>query len=277
MDSARSIALDLIKDVHLYLEQHPDPIFADAEDCDYYRKKFNKKCKKTIPLPPPPTVIQLPPPPPAPMIIPTPVPKPVVVAAPPPPKIFEEPIRVPSKPLVFSSEWAYIFKKIAPELAILKNPPSDAVAKKINTRWKTKNQTAPITILYYQEIPEQKILLEEITKALDVYFGPAKLVFAEPIEREKQWEVLLTMPELELIICCDYTLWQLGSLMKFYAEVPTSKIEQPGIVSSRQLGDKPLFLLPDLSLYLKDPLLKRSLWKALCQTLSTQQSSSTKI
>src|ERR1700722_9828317 len=113
MDNGRSIALDLIKDAQLYLEQHPDPIFADAEDCDYYRKKF----KKTVPLP----VVHLPPPPP-PVVYTPPVPKPKTeVTAPPPPKIVEEPIRVPSNPLVFSSEWAHIFKKIAPEPAILKN------------------------------------------------------------------------------------------------------------------------------------------------------------
>jgi len=60
---------------------------------------------------------------------------------------------------------------------------------------------------------------------------------------------------LKLIIVCDYTLWQLPNLMQFYKETPAQK--------TRQLGEKSLFLLPDLSLYLKDPLLKRSLWKAL--------------
>jgi hypothetical protein len=43
--------------------------------------------------------------------------------------------------------------------------------------------------------------------------------------------------------------------MHFYKETPAQ--------GTRTLGNIPLFLLPDLSLYLKDPLLKRSLWKAL--------------
>jgi hypothetical protein len=237
-------ALKLIEDTKAYLEQLKDPIFASEEDCAYFRKLFKK------PLPPP-----------APVIKPVFVPPPVLVKPPEPapapkPVIVEEPA-APIKPREFTSEWSHVLRKTAPELAQLKNVPSDAIAKKINTRWKTKNQTAPITVLYLQEIPEQKALLEEITKALDIYFGPAKLVYAESIEKEKQWEALLTMPDLRLIICCDFTLWQLSGLMKFYKEIPAS--------NNRQLGDKPLFLLPDLSLYLKDPLLKRSLWKALCQ------------
>lgn len=304
MDTHTSTALALIKDTLLFLEQSSGPIFADGDDCDYFRKKFQKK--ESLPTPvPQPIIVEAPKPifkapVPEPIkFVPPVAPKPVVVA---PAKIIEPPPSTPVKPLVFSTEWVLTFSKIAPELAILKTPPSDAIAKKISSRWRTKNLTAPITILYSQEIPEQKALLEEITKALDVYFGPAKLVLAEPIEREKQWEALLSMPELKLVICCDYTLWQLGALMKFYKETPAQRKEiapycglpgadQTGIVSTatdepfqprvsvinRQLGDKPLFLLPDLSLYLKDPLLKRSLWKALCQTLSMPLSSSTKI
>lgn len=314
MDTHTSTALVLIKDMLLFLEQNSDPIFADGDDCDYFRKKFKKQIAaptqiaqqafeapkalfKAPPIAAPtqiPKVISEPAKAPLPII-----PKPIGVAS---LKTTQTPTSIPVKPLVFSTEWVLTFAKIAPELAILNTPPNDAIAKKITSRWKTKNQTAPITILYSHEIPEQKALLEEITKALDVYFGPAKLVLAEPIEREKQWEALLSMPELKLIICCDYTLWQLGSLMKFYKETPAMKkeispycglqqSEQTGIVAlaanelssprvsviNRQLGDKPLFLLPDLSLYLKDPLLKRSLWKALCQTLSMPLSYSTKI
>jgi hypothetical protein len=283
MDNNRRVALDLIKDTLAFIERHKDPVYADADDCDYYRKLFKKPAAQPPPIKP----IYVPPPQPIIQAAPARV-EPVRVEAvkvyakptPQPVKVVEEPKVIPVKPREFTSEWASIFAKIAPELAILKDVPSDALAKKINTRWKTKNQTAPITLLYLQEIPEQKTLLEGIAKALDVYFGPAKLISAEAIEREKQWESLLGMEELKLIICCDFTLWQLGGLMKFYKEIPAMKQELPpycGLpgnevistqrvsVINRQLGDKPLFLLPDLSLYLKDPLLKRSLWKALCQ------------
>ncbi len=48
-------------------------------------------------------------------------------------------------------------------------------------------------------------------------------------------------------------------MLENYQEIPQKK--------ERTLGGKPLLLLPDPSLYLKDPLLKRSLWAVLCKTL----------
>lgn len=159
-----------------------------------------------------------------------------------------------------ASPFKKLFAKVAPEIPVLDKIPSDAMAKKIANRWKTRNQTAPISILHYSEPPEQKALLEEIATALDVYFGPARLISAEAIEKEKQWKDFLSVPELRLVIVCDYTLWQLSDLMHHYKEIPAQGI--------RTLGKIPLFLFPDLSLYLKDPLLKRSLWKALCRTHS---------
>jgi len=158
-------------------------------------------------------------------------------------------------PVLSLGKWKTVMSKAAPELHILTEVPSDAMALKIASRWKTKNLSAPITLLSYQEIPEQKALLEQITLALDVHFCPTKLVSAETIEKEQQWETFLSVDELRLIITCDYTLWQMPGLLKFYKDSP----------SRRQIGEKDLFLLPDLSLYLKDPLLKRSLWKALYQ------------
>ncbi|MES2273555.1 MAG: hypothetical protein V4487_05150, partial [Chlamydiota bacterium] len=134
-------------------------------------------------------------------------------------------------------------------------------ARKIASRWKTKNKTAPISLLSFQEPPEQKALLEQIALALDVCFGPARLIHAETVEKENQWEAFLSVPDLKIAIVCDYSLWQMKGLMHFYKENPTA--------GTRQLGSTPVFLLPDLSLYLKDPLLKRSLWKALCQKISS--------
>ncbi len=168
----------------------------------------------------------------------------------------EEPVRV----RVDLSSVRAVLASVAPELAILEEIPSDGMARKISERWKTKNQTAPISVLSYQEPAGQRELLEGVATALDVCFGPARLVNAEAIEKEKQWEMFLGVEGLKMIVVCDYSLWQLGGLMKFYRETPAQGV--------RMLGNVPIFLLPDLSLYLKDPLLKRSLWKALCQKFS---------
>ena len=112
----------------------------------------------------------------------------------------------------------------------------------------------------FQEPAEQRIFLEQIAKALDIYFGPAKIVQAEGIEKEKQWGAFLSVADLKMVVVCDYTLWQLNALLQFYKETQAQ--------GSRLLGTVPVFLLPDLSLYLKDPLLKRSLWRAFCQKFS---------
>ncbi len=154
-----------------------------------------------------------------------------------------------------------LWAKIQPNAPILEELPSDEIAKKIAERWKTKNAVAEISILSYHEPPLQKALLEQIGGAINTLLAPAQIIQAEPIEKEKQWETFLSTESLKLTIACDYTLWQLGDLMQYYRENPTQK--------TRKLGAVPVFLLPDLSLYLKDPLLKRSLWKALCQTISS--------
>lgn len=167
--------------------------------------------------------------------------------------------QIPVDPMNFGALRA-LFQKAFPHIAVINEIPNDTTAKKIATRWKTKNQIAPISILHFSEPPPQKKLLVEIVKAIDIYFGPAKLIDAEAIEKEKQWETFLASGDLKLVISCDYTLWQLTDLMRFYKEIPSQQ--------TRTLGNVPLFLLPDLSLYLKDPLLKRSLWKSLCTRIS---------
>ena len=253
--------LEWIRDAKLFLEDCADPILSDPANCDYFRKKVKrtpppvKKAVEPLPPPPaPPVAVYIPPPTPPQPKIETP---PEVIHTPPPPKKRESLNTLRS-----------LFAKIAPECAILDEIPSDALAKKIANRWKTKNQIAPITLISYQENPDQRLLLEEIVKALDVYFGPATILAADPIEQAKDWKTFLSATELKLVILCDYTLWQLQNLRTFYKETPAQ--------NHRQLGDKPLLMLPDLSLYLKDPLLKRSLWKALCQTISSLPSLSTK-
>ena len=259
MGSLHADLLELIRDAKTLLQLEEGAFLASKEDADYFRRRRSpvsiptqlSENKRALPK-------QIRPPSPSPQL--------AFVASSPPPKPQEpqEEKKESASPIVVSPPLPIkglkaVFAKIAPQLAIFDEIPNDDLAKKIAQRWKTKNQSAPITLLSFQEIPEQKALLAQIARALDVYFGPARLIDAEPIEKENQWDVLLSVSELKLVICCDYALWQLKALMQHYKETPTQKM--------RQLKDKPLFLLPDLTLYLKDPMLKRSLWKGLCQTI----------
>jgi len=176
----------------------------------------------------------------------------------------------PSTPVAFtpnkisrfnSASMHSLFAKIAPEIPLFKEIPSDAFAKRNANRWKTRNQTAPISVLFLSEPEKQRAFLKELSIALDVYFDPSHLIQAEQIEKENQWEAFLSADKLKMVFAVDSTLWQLSRLMQHYKENPTTGM--------RSLKKIPLFLLPDLSLYLKDPLLKRSLWKAICQKLSS--------
>lgn len=252
-------ATDLISELKLLLAEEGAPL-ASFEDAAYFRQKWTPpKTEKIVrDLPPPPAPV------PVPILAPAPIPIPVTVAPPPPP--LPEPVVAVHTPPPVSSTTSFeeirrVVKKVYPELRILDEIPNDSMAKKIAQRWKTKNQAAPISILSLHEPKEQRALLEQIAVALDVYFGPARLIEAEVIEKEKQWEAFLSVEGLKLVVVCDYTLWQLHGLMKSYKETPAT--------ATRLLGSVPLLLLPDLSLYLKDPQLKRSLWKALCQKLSS--------
>lgn len=230
------------------IREEGSSLWSSKEDADYFRSSFKKgTAKQREPEQPPSIAI-------CPSVLATPFPIEPKIEVP-QKKIEEEPVFI--KPTLPSSMMRNIFSMTLPKVAVLDDIPNDEIARKLSTRWKTKNQTAPISILVYQEPPEQRALLEQIARAVDTYFGPAKTVQAEEIEKEKQWQAFLSVEGLKMVIVCDYTLWQLSALMSFYKETPNQ--------GTRVLGAIPLFLLPDLSLYLKDALLKRSLWKALCQ------------
>ena len=264
-----SDALTFIRSALLLLKEEPF-ILASPEDAAHFRLRHTNV--KASPLPAP--IANTPPLPKIEVQIKTEkpvqeVPKPKLEEPlPPPPQGSPETDRfwgeAPQKPRDGGkregSQFSAILKKIAPELALLDAIPDDKTAKQIANRWKTKNQSAPISILSSGELPQHKALLEEIAVALNVYFGEARLIVGDPIEKEKEWKTFLSVGSLKLIVICDSTLWQLHNLRQFYKETPATGV--------RTLGDVPIFLLPDLSLYMKDPLLKRSLWKALCSRLS---------
>jgi hypothetical protein len=261
MDALYNEALNLIREIReaaLTEETH----LASAEDCDYFRtlyrtlKKEPEAAIKAEPAPTPKAALA--PQPPQKKEKPQPLPPPISIPLP------SEKPSMPAPPRVSQNErfedLRKLFAKISPQLRILDDIPKDDIAKQISERWKTRNQAAKLSLLYHQESEPHRLLLEHLAQALDVAFGGARLIQCNSIENEKQWEAFLSVPELESVIICDSTLWQLPNLLQYYREVPSH--------SERFLQKTPLFLLPDLSLYLKDPLLKRSLWKALCQKIA---------
>ena len=78
-------------------------------------------------------------------------------------------------------------------------------------------------------------------------------------EKENRWNDFLSDSDIFLIIASDYTIFELPNLRTYYKENP--------IKGEKHLKNKALFLLPDISLYLKEPTLKTSLFKALKQKI----------
>ena len=101
------------------------------------------------------------------------------------------------------------------------------------------------------------MLLTNIASAIDTLLMPCRTVASGPLEQDKKWDIFLSSKELQHVIAPDTVIT--GNLLTF--------LREPG-EGKRFLSEKPLFLLPDLDLYLKDPLLKKHLWSALCRVLS---------
>ncbi|MCP5505799.1 MAG: hypothetical protein H7A38_02825 [Chlamydiales bacterium] len=192
-----------------------------------------------------------------------PPPKPAPVITPPPPSskpalkkgVFD--VEIPKSPPPESTEGVRkILREIAPELYLHDKPLSDYKAKRIKEAWKEKRGTPAIPILFQGS--QYRKFVEKIAKAIDTVYGSCRLV---EITTGKKWDDFLESDGLKLIIAPDLFIFGNKELLPFYQETPQQKI--------RKLGNIPLLLLPDLSLYFKDPYLKRSLWNVICNTINS--------
>ncbi|HEU64615.1 MAG TPA: hypothetical protein ENH96_04430 [Chlamydiae bacterium] len=166
------------------------------------------------------------------------------------------------KPKIFEDSFTDIKKsieKVFPNISILEKPIDDKLAKQKSQKYKLKNISSTITILAYKEDEKLYRFLEKLSTALGVYFYPSKVVSAYLIEKENSWDDFLNS-DISLIISSDYTIFELKHLRTFYRENPSKQ--------EKHLKNIPLFLLPDIFLYLKEPSLKKSLFNALKQKIS---------
>lgn len=235
-----------------------DPYLALVKDTLTYIKALlptkEAPCKVSLPLPPKPTFAP---------------PKPKPVAAPPPPappQVIEKPkeepkglfaLELPPSPPVEPVEgMRKLLKEVAPDLYFHDKPPSDSPAKRIKEAWKEQRETPAVPILFQGN--RHRKFVTAIAKAIDIVYGSCRVV---EITDEKKWDLFLESENLKLILVPDHLLFGNKALLPFYQETPQQKI--------RKLGNTPLLLLPDLSLYDKDPYLKRSLWNVICNALSS--------
>lgn len=148
-------------------------------------------------------------------------------------------------------------KAVAPHLSLQENVPDDKSAKKIKEKWREEEYIPPIVILSFQETKKQYDFLTHLAAAISVRGQECRVILASKYERNASWAQFLKSQNLKLIITTEYALSS-SLLVKHYKET---------IKSGSFLGDIPLFLLADPSLYLREPLLKASLWKALQNVL----------
>ena len=163
--------------------------------------------------------------------------------------------KLPSLP--GEDKWRTLFSTALKEIYLHENIPSDEKAKRLKGAWKEKHNTPEVPILFQGS--DYKALLQSLAKAIETEFFPCRLVEIDHLEKEKKWDLFLDSSKLKLIIAPDQLIFAAKELLPFYKEHP-----QQGV---RFLGKIPLLLIPDLSLYFKDPYLKRSLWNVICQAL----------
>lgn len=213
---------------------------------------------------------------PEPKPVPKPQPKPIPVAAPPPkPKVEPQPKPAPAPPKKqvelqlptlpepqTKSAIGQFFSALFPHMKLHDEPPSDTSAKRVKEAWKEQLGTPDIAIL--SSDPRAESFLKNVARAIDCTFAPCRVITVHHLERENKWDLFLETPHLKWVICPDSALWSSKNLLPFFKEYPKQ--------NTRFLSKVPLLLLPDVTLYLKNPELKRSLWTLLCQTLSQKSS-----
>lgn len=164
----------------------------------------------------------------------------------------------PIAPTDFTEMLAF-FKEKLPSIPLSDAIPDDSEAIAFTLRWKAP--ATQVLLLSFSNLPKEQQFLANVAQAIDQRLASAKIVSAFKVEEEKGWGELLNASTLRLVISSNNSLHTLPELMKYYREESTGK---------HTLGRAPLFLLADLSLYIEQPALKASLWKALCQCLGSK-------
>lgn len=111
-----------------------------------------------------------------------------------------------------------------------------------------------VLILSWKESAKETLFLQNVARVLT----KASVISSIQMEEEGHWDMILQSPIVKLIIVNDQALHALPGLFQHYREVHKG--------SKLFLGKVALFLLPEISLYFKEPLLKKSLYNSLRAT-----------
>lgn len=167
--------------------------------------------------------------------------------------------QLPAIPSVPFEELRKIIQEKLPRISWIDQLPDDAEARKEGSRWNQPSESPQVWILSLNDTPKQLAFLMNVIQALAAYGVHAQIGNAFKFEQGDKWKELFHSPKLQLFMISSTCLHQLAKLKKYHKEDA-----QKG---THYLDERPLLLLSDLDLYLKEPALKSALWSALKQIL----------
>jgi hypothetical protein len=152
-------------------------------------------------------------------------------------------------------EMKTLFSKIAPDMPLISQIPSDLAAKQ-------KKEWSDIIICTFKNSKEELHFLKDLAHALSYYFYPTEVVDAAILEQKKEWDFILSLSYIKMIIASDSVLKNSPSLLKHYKQIPTQ--------GKCFLGNTPFFPINSLALFFKNPPLKIKLWQMLVKKLQSK-------
>ena len=155
--------------------------------------------------------------------------------------------------LLTDEEMAFFKKQIKPPPVIEKKAPP--VDKEILPAAPTSIQ-ADIVLLFYRQGPRQIAFLKHLTKALSICMGTALLEPAAPAEASNNWPLFFQSRPCKLFIIARSDLQIMPLLLKHYRKDQKHFLNNTG-----------LFILQDIAEYLKNPLLKPTLFNAIAAAM----------
>lgn len=163
-----------------------------------------------------------------------------------------------TEPLTLSSSDSFLsfMQRNFPHNRLHKMPHEDRHAKQVRFGWRVRQQMTSVPIIYDESLAGYRMLLENIAKAISLLFTSSSTLNVQSLPAASPWQMLEQSSDIKLIIAPDTLL----------SKYPPENLTE-NIAGSSKIGPHELLELPDLSLYQKDPLLKRSLWDLLCQKL----------
>ncbi|MDN3505337.1 MAG: hypothetical protein P0S95_07165 [Rhabdochlamydiaceae bacterium] len=154
------------------------------------------------------------------------------------------------------NEMLTTFRKANPRVFIHTKVPDDRRAKTVKNGWKIKTRLIDVPLFTSKEMAPYLPFMQNLAKAIDIRLAPSRVIEVDMLEQRNVWETLLDPDHIKLILCPNLVLWSCPHLVTHFKQ------------KENKLGKIDFLMLQEPSAYIKEPLLKKSLWTQLLQKLS---------